>query len=49
MAKNPHLTQDKLDLLAQIPEEVIELISLLLSLPNKTAPLVLFYVNLWLY
>ena len=27
MAKNPHLTQDKLDLLAQIPEEVIELIS----------------------
>jgi transposase-like protein len=27
MAKNPHLTQDKLDLLAQIPEDVIELIS----------------------
>ena len=27
MAKTPHLTQDKLDLLAQIPEEVIELIS----------------------
>lgn len=27
MAKNPHLTQDKLDLLAQIPQEVIELIS----------------------
>ena len=27
MAKNPNLTQDKLDLLAQIPEEVIELIS----------------------
>jgi transposase-like protein len=27
MAKNPYLTQDKLDLLAQIPEEVIELIS----------------------
>ena len=27
MAKNPHLTQDKLNLLAQIPEEVIELIS----------------------
>ena len=27
MAKNPHLTQDKLDLLAQIPEDIIELIS----------------------
>jgi putative transposase len=27
MAKNPHLTQDKLDLLAQIPNDVIELIS----------------------
>lgn len=27
MAKNPHLTQDKLNLLAQIPDEVIELIS----------------------
>ena len=27
MAKNPNLTQDKLNLLAQIPEEVIELIS----------------------
>lgn len=27
MAKNPHLTQDKLDLLAQIPKDVIELIS----------------------
>jgi transposase-like protein len=27
MAKNPHLTQDKLDVLAQIPPEVIELIS----------------------
>jgi len=27
MAKNPHLTQDKLDLLSQIPEEIIELIS----------------------
>ncbi|MCE3269578.1 MAG: family transposase [Burkholderiales bacterium] len=27
MAKNPHLTQDKLDLLARIPEDVIELIS----------------------
>ena len=24
MAKNPHLTQDKLNLLAQIPDEVIE-------------------------
>ena len=27
MAKNPHLTQDKLNLLAQIPDDVIELIS----------------------
>lgn len=27
MAKNPHLTQNELDLLAQIPEDVIELIS----------------------
>ena len=27
MAKNPNLTQDKLDLLAQVPSEVIELIS----------------------
>lgn len=27
MAKNPHLTQDKLDLLSQIPEDIIELIS----------------------
>lgn len=27
MAKNPHLTQDKLNLLAQILEEMIELIS----------------------
>ncbi len=27
MAKNPNLTQDKLNLLAQIPEDVIELIS----------------------
>ena len=27
MAKNPHLTQDKLDLLAQIPEDIIDLIS----------------------
>jgi putative transposase len=27
MAKNPHLTQDKLNLLAQTPDEVIELIS----------------------
>ena len=27
MAMNPHLTQDKLDLLAQIPEDIIELIS----------------------
>ena len=27
MAKNPHLTQDKLNWLAQIPDEVIELIS----------------------
>jgi transposase-like protein len=27
MAKNPHLTQDKLDLLAMIPKDVVELIS----------------------
>ena len=27
MAKDPHLTQDKLDLLARILEDVIELIS----------------------
>ena len=27
MAKNAHFTQDKLNLLSQIPDEVIELIS----------------------
>jgi hypothetical protein len=27
MAKNPGYTQDKIDLIAQIPEEIIELIS----------------------